>query len=99
MSRLLLLSDSFRHPVHFPAHIFQLALRLFLLRTSHLRQRFGKPPSGAAQDGDRHIQIALHLFHRRGPGCRRLPLRFQKQLRLSQNAFADGARACAPGRV
>ena len=52
MFRLLLLSDSFRHPVHFPARIFQLPLRLFLLRTGHLRQRFGKLASGAAQDGD-----------------------------------------------
>ncbi len=72
---------------------------MFLLRTSHLRQRFGKPPSGATQDGDRHIQIALHLFGRRRLGYRRLPLRFQKQFRLGENAFADRARAVAPGRI
>src|ERR1019366_7009268 len=65
------LSDSVRQPRQFPARIFHLALRLFLLRTSHLRQRFGKPPSGATQDGDHHVQIALHLFDRRRPGCRR----------------------------
>jgi len=76
-----------------------LALRLFPLRTGHLRQRFGKTPSGAAQDGDRHIQIALHLFDRRRPGCRRLPLRFQKQFRLGENAFARRARGVTPGRV
>jgi hypothetical protein len=79
--------------------MFHLALRLFLLRTSHLRQRFGKPPSGATQDGDQHVQIALHLFDRRGRGCRRLPLRFQKQFRLGENAFARRARALAPGRI
>src|SRR5664279_4758091 len=61
MFRLLLLPDSFRHPVEFPARIFHLALRLFLLRLRHLRQRFRQPPSGAAEDGDHHIQIALHL--------------------------------------
>src|SRR5208283_3986287 len=44
--RLLLLSDSFRHPRQFPARSFQLALRLFLLRPTHLRQRFGEPSSG-----------------------------------------------------
>ena len=76
-----------------------MALRLFLLRTSHLRQRFGKTPPGTTQDGERHIQIALDLFDRRRPGCRRLPLGFQKQFRLGENAFADHARAFAPGRI
>jgi hypothetical protein len=99
MFRLLLLSDSFRHPRQFPARIFHLTLCLFLLWARHLRQRFGKPPSGATQDGDHHIQIALHLFDRRRFGCRRLPLRFQKQLRLGENAFADRARAVAPSRI
>jgi hypothetical protein len=99
MFRLLLLSDSFRHPVEFPARIFHLALRLFLLRPRHLRQRFGKPPSGTSQNGEYHIQIALHLLDRRRFGCRCLPLRFQKQFRLGENAFADYARAFAPGRV
>ena len=99
MFRLLLLSDSFRHPVEFPARIFHLALRLFLLRPTHLRQRFGEPSSGTTQDGDHHIQIALHLFDRRRFGCRRLPLRFQKQPRLGENAFADLARAVAIRRV
>jgi len=82
MFRLLVFSDSFRHPVEFPARIFNLALRLFLLRASHLRQRFAKPPAGTTQDGKRHLQIALHLFDRRRLGCRWLPLRFQKQFRL-----------------
>jgi len=46
MFRLLLPSDSFRHPVEFPARGFHLALRLFLLRDRHLRQRFTEPSSG-----------------------------------------------------
>lgn len=85
--------------MEFPARSFHLALRLFLLRASHLRQGFGKPPARATQDGKRHVQIALHLFDRRRPGCRRLTLRFQKQFRFGKNAFADCARALAPGCV
>jgi hypothetical protein len=85
--------------VEFPARIFQLALCLFLLRASHLRQRFAEPSSGTTQDGDHHIQIALHLFDRRRLGCRRRSLRFQKQFRLGENAFANRARAVAPGRI
>jgi hypothetical protein len=74
-------------------------MRLFLFRTSHLRQRFGKPPSGATQDGEHHIQVSLHLCDRCRLGWCRLPLCFQKQLRLSENAFTDRARAVAPCRV
>jgi hypothetical protein len=70
MFPFLLLSDSFRHPRQFPARAFDLALCLFLLRTRHLRQRFGQPPSATTQDRDRHIQIALHLFDRRRLGGR-----------------------------
>jgi len=99
MFRLLLPSDSFRHPVEFPARILQLALRLFLLRASHLRQRFGELSTGAAQNGERHLQVALNLF-----GCSwlrrlRLPLRFQKQFRFVENALSNHARALAPGCV
>jgi hypothetical protein len=79
--------------------MFHLALCLSRLRASHLRQRFAEPPSGTTQDGDYHIQIALHLFDRRRRGCRRLLLRFQKQFRFGENALADRARAFAPGRI
>jgi hypothetical protein len=65
MTGLLFLSDSVRHPVEFPARAFDPALRLLLLRGVHLWQSFGEPAAGAAQDGKRHLQIALHLFHRR----------------------------------
>jgi hypothetical protein len=64
MFPFLLLSDSFRHPRQFPARVFNLALHLFVLRPSHLREGFGEPPAGTAQEGHRHLQIALHLFDR-----------------------------------
>jgi hypothetical protein len=99
MFGLLLLSDSFRHPVEFPARVFHLALRLFLLRARHLREGFGEPSAGTTQDGQRHLQIALHLFDRRRLDCRWLPLRFQKQFRFGQNALANRACAFAPGRI
>ena len=51
------------------------------------------------QDRNRQLEIALDLFDRRRLGCRRLPLRFQKQFRLGENAFADHARCFAPGRI
>jgi hypothetical protein len=99
MSRFLFLSDSFRHPVQFAAGAFDPALRLLLLRRVHLRQSFGKLAAGAAQNGKRNFQIALNLF-----GCGRLrrlrlPLGFQKQFRFGENAFANHARAFAPGCV
>jgi hypothetical protein len=78
MCRFLLPSDSCRHPRQLPARVFDLPLGLLLLRASHLRQSGGEAPAGATQDGHRHLQIALHLFDRRRPGGRRLPLRFQK---------------------
>jgi hypothetical protein len=99
MFRLLFLFDSRRHPVEFPARVFELALRLFLLRAGHLRQGFGEPPAGATQDGDSHIQIALHLFDRRRLGRRWLPLRFQKQFRFGENALANRACAVPPGGI
>jgi hypothetical protein len=88
MFGLLLLSHSFRHPRQLPPRAFDPALRLLLLRPVHLRHRCGKPPVGAMQNGDRHFQIARYLLECGRLGGRRLPLRFQKQLRLRQYAFA-----------
>src|SRR5450759_4986764 len=99
MFRFLFLFDSRRHPVEFPARVFDLALRLFLWRAIHFRQGLGEPPAGAMQDGKRHLQIALHLFDRRRLGRRWLPLRFQKQFRLGENALANRACAVPPGGV
>ena len=72
---------------------------LLLLRDVHLRQRFGELSAGAAQNGERHLHVALDLF-----GCGRLrrlrlPLGFQKQFRFGENTFANYARAFAPRGV
>src|ERR1039457_2211335 len=98
MLGFLFLSDARRHPLQFPARAFDLTLHLFLLPVVHLRQGFGEPPAGAMQDGHRHFQFALHS--RRGrPGGRWLPLRFQKQFRLGQDALADHPRAVPPSGI
>ncbi len=94
----LFLCDARRHPVQLAARAFDLSLCLFLLRTSHLRQRFGEPPAGTTQDGNRHLQVVLQGY-RRGTGGRRLALRFQKQFRLGQHARPNHARAVPPRSV
>jgi hypothetical protein len=99
MSRFLFLSDSFRHPVQFAAGALDLALRLLLLCSVHLRQSFGELTSGAAQNGERHLKIALDLFGSRRLRRLRLPLRFQKQFRFGENALSNHARTFAPGGV
>jgi hypothetical protein len=99
MFRFLFLSDSFRHPVQFPARAFNRALRLPLLRNVHLRQRFSEPPVGPTQYGERHLQIALNLFRCAGLRRLRLPLRFQKQFRRGEYALANHARALSPRGV
>jgi hypothetical protein len=57
-------------------------------------------PAGPAEDRRDHLQIARHFGE---DGGRRLgfalPLGFQKQLRLLQNALADGGRSLAPSGV
>jgi hypothetical protein len=90
MCDLLLLSDARRHPFQFAARVGNLVLRLFLLRGRHLRQGFGEPPPGAFQDGYRHLQFVPD-GDRGGLGRRRLPLRFQKQFRLREEALASHA--------
>jgi len=74
-------------------------LGLLLLCGVHLRQRFGKLPTGAAQNGKRHLQIALDLFGSRRLRRLRLPLGFQKQFRFGENALSNHTRAFAPGCV
>src|ERR1019366_8869234 len=97
MLAFLFLSDPFRHPVELPARAFDPALRPLLLRAVHLRQCLAAPAVRALQNGQRHFQIAFHLFQR-GRRCRkRLSLCFQKQLRLAEYALANDARAFAPG--
>jgi len=99
MSRFLFLSDSFRHSVQFTASALYLALRLLLLCGVHLRQGFGEPAAGAAQNGERHLQVALDLFDCGRLRRLRLSLRFQKQFRLGEDALPNYARALAPGGV
>jgi hypothetical protein len=95
MFRFLLLSDSPRQPVEFPARACDGVPRLFPLPAIHLQQRFREPLVGTAQDGGGHLQIALY-FLRRGRDGRRLPLRFQKQMGLRQDALTRRPRAVAP---
>jgi hypothetical protein len=91
MFRCLLLSDSLRHSIEFPARRFELFLGPLLLTAVHLRHGRGEPPASAMQDRNRHLQIALDLPGYRWPGCRRLPLRFEKQFRFGENALANQA--------
>jgi hypothetical protein len=95
----LFLFDSFRHPVELPARAFDPVLRLLLLFAAHLRQSFPEPPAGTAQDGRRHLQVALEPGSWRGGRRCGLPLRFQKQFRLGEDTLAHQARALAPGGV
>jgi hypothetical protein len=98
MLGFLFLSDSFRHPVEFAARAFDPGLRLLLLSAVHLRQGFGEPLAGATQNGHRHLQLAIEGDCSR-LGDRRLPLGFQKQFWLGEDAFADHARAVPPSRI
>jgi hypothetical protein len=68
-----------------------LVIQLHYLRT-------GESPMGPVHDRGDHLQIADQF--RRWP--RRdllLPLRFEKQRGIVQNAFADGGRSPAPGGI
>jgi hypothetical protein len=98
MLGFLFLSKARRHPLQFLARAGDLALRLFLTEVVHLRQGRGESPAGATQNGHRNFQVALHSGRRRPTG-RYLPLRFQKQFRLGQDALAGHARALPPGGV
>jgi hypothetical protein len=73
-----------------------LALLVIQLRRSGTRQ----PPLRAVHDGGHHLQIAQQFG-----GCPgrsfllHLPLCFEKQLGIFQNALADRGRALAPGGI
>ena len=56
--------------------------------------------AGAVGDGDHYIQVTQQLLGRRGRWRRlHLPLRFQKQLGLLQDALPDRRRCIPPGGV
>jgi hypothetical protein len=60
----------------------------------------GQLPLRAIHDGRGHIQMTQQFSPSRRRGFHlRLPLRLEEQLRIIQNAFADGGRALAPGGV
>lgn len=68
-----------------------LVIQLHCLRT-------GEPPMGAVHNRGDHLQIPDQF----GGWPRRdvlLPLRFEKQRRIIQNAFADRGRSAAPGGI
>jgi hypothetical protein len=91
--------DSLAHSIQFAARALDGVLRLLLLAGIHSGQGFGELLAYAAQNGQRHLQIAHHLFGY-WCDCRRcLALCFQKQLRLGEDAVANDTRAFAPSRV
>jgi len=75
-----------------------------LPRTSPLRiiqlhgRRAGQPAMGAVYNRGDHLQIADQFRTRPGRGFL-LPLRFEKQRRILQNALANRGRSSPPGRI
>ena len=71
-------------------------LLVIQLRGSSARQPAMRP----VRDGGHHLQIAQQFGGCPGGGfLLRLPLCFEKQLGIVQNAFADRRRAFAPSRI
>ena len=59
-----------------------------------------QPPLRAIHDGHHHLQIAQQFGSSRGRDfLLGWPLRFEKQLRLFEDALADRGRALAPGGI
>ena len=75
-----------------------LSRRGTLLRIQLLCRPAGEPSMGAVHDRAHHLQIADQFGGRPGREFL-LPLRFEKQRRIFQNALADGRRSPAPGGV
>ena len=81
-------------------HAIDLLARAFALPGIQFRYaRAGQAPMGAVQDRGRHFQIAQQFGGGAGGSFGFLPLRLEKQLGLSQDAFADRSRALAPGSI
>jgi hypothetical protein len=78
-----------------------LPARHFALLAIQLRGcRPRQSPLGAVHDGGQHLQIAQQFGSGSGRGfLLRLPLRFEKQLRRIQDAFANRGRPLAPRGV
>ena len=97
----MLLRDSPGQTAKLVFHAFDLAPRCFALLAIHLRgSRTCQPPGGAAHNRCRHLQIAQEFG---GRCCRsfrfRLPLRFEEQRGLVEQALPDHRRAAAPGGI
>jgi hypothetical protein len=75
-----------------------LARRIALLVIQARRLCAGEPPLGAVHNRGDHLQIADQFGS--GPGRDLLlPLRFEKQRGIVENAFADRGRSSAPSRI
>ena len=71
-----------------------------LLPIQLTRSRSGQPPMRPVHDRRHHLQIAQHFGGWPGRSfLLRLPLRFEKQLRIIEEAFADRGRSLAPSRI
>jgi hypothetical protein len=74
------------------------SFRLLLIQLHGSRAR--QPPLGAVHNRYHHFQIAQQFGARSGWGfLPRLPLRFEKQRGIVQNAFADRRRTLAPRSI
>jgi len=58
----------------------------------------GEPSMSALQNRRRHLQVADHFGSGLGWRCL-LPLRFEKQRRIVQNALPDRSRSPAPSAI
>lgn len=95
----MLRSKFFDHPLQLFSHPIDLPPRRGALLVVQLHcLRVGQPSLRAAHDRGDHLQIAHQFAHRTG---RRLglPLRFEKQPGIIQNASADHRRSPPPGGI
>jgi len=76
-----------------------LARGFALLPIQLARSCSGQPPLRPVHDCRHRLQIAQQFGGRGGGGFYFLPLRFEKQLRRIQDAFADRERPLAPGGI
>jgi hypothetical protein len=89
--RLLLLWDSPGQTTELVFHALNLEPRRFALPAIHLRGNCAhQPPRSAVHNRCRHLQIAQEFGGRRCRSFRfRLPLRFEKQRGLVEQALPD----------
>jgi hypothetical protein len=99
--RLLLLWDSPGQTTELVFHALNLEPRRFALPAIHLRGNCAhQPPRSAVHNRCRHLQIAQEFGGRRCRSFRfRLPLRFEKQRGIVEQALPDHRWAAAPGGI